>query len=225
MHIGTLREGHLHASLKARYVRPGDSVEAQVGAYVVDILRDDLIIEVQTANFSRCAAKVRKLVVDHPVRLVYPVPQDLWIVRLPQEEGGTPSRRKSPLRRNVFDIFEQLVSFPDLITHENFQLDVVLTQEEELRAYVPGKRWRRRGWTTVERRLLDVTDTVTLHTPAAFLALLPPDLPDEFLTSDLAAAIARPRRLAQQVAYCLAKSGLIHPVARRGNAIVYSRVG
>ena len=87
--IGTLNEGHLHASLKERYVEPGDKVEADVDGYVVDILRGDLIIEIQTANFSAIARKMRDLVSKHQVRLVYPIPRDLWIVKLPQKKAET----------------------------------------------------------------------------------------------------------------------------------------
>jgi hypothetical protein len=218
--IGTMREGHVHASLKARYLQPGDEVEAAVDGYVVDILRGDLIIEVQTGNFSSIARKVRKLVESHTVRLVHPVARELWIVK--QNDDGTVSRRKSPLRRDVIDVFAELVSFPELIAHENFELDVVLTQEEERRVF-DGRSWRRRGWARVERRLLDVIDTVSLRSAADYLALLPVALPAEFLTSDIAAAFGRPRRLAQQMAYCLKGCGLIEERGRRGNAIMYRR--
>ncbi len=224
--IGTVREGHLHASLKERYLEPGDSVEVAVDGYIVDILRRDLVIEIQTGNFSRIAAKVRKLVSDHTVRLVHPVPRARWIVKQSQNGDGTVSRRKSPRRGDVVDVFAELVSFPELITHENFQLDIVLTQEEEVRMHVVDghRRWRRRGWAPVERRLLDVIETVSLRNAADFLALMPAGLPDEFLTSDIAAALGRPRRLAQQLAYCLKACGLIQQAGRYGNAIVYSRV-
>ncbi len=222
--IGTLNEGHLHASLKERYVEPGDQVEVDVDGYVVDILRGDLIIEVQTANFSAIARKMRDLVSRHQVRLVHPIPRDLWIVKLPQKKGGDVSRRKSPKHPNVVDVLAELVSFPELITHKNFQLDVVLTQEEELRIFDRRKRWRRRGWVTVERRLLEVSETVSLQSDADFMALIPAGLPEEFLTSDIANAIGRPRYLAQKVAYCLRNCGLIEQVGYEGNAIVYSKV-
>jgi hypothetical protein len=38
-HIGTLNEGHLHASLKEHYSRPGDLMKEVVDGYVVDLLR------------------------------------------------------------------------------------------------------------------------------------------------------------------------------------------
>jgi hypothetical protein len=167
---------------------------------------------------------MRDLVTRHRVRLVHPIPRDLWITKMPQKKGGQPSRRKSPKHLGVIDVFEELVSFPELIAHQNFQLDVVLTQQEELRRFERGKRWRRNGWVTVERRLLAVHETVSLHTPADYMSLIPGDLPAKFLTSDLADALARPRDLAQKVAYCLRNCGLIEKVGSNGNAIVYSRI-
>jgi hypothetical protein len=222
--IGTLNEGHLHSSLRARYVEPGDRIEAGVDGYIVDILRGDLIIEIQTANFSAIARKMRDLVSRHHVRLVYPIPRDLWIMKLPQEKNGDVRRRKSPKHLDVIDVFDELVSFPELIAHQNFQVDVVLTQEERLETFDSRKRWRRRGWVTVERRLLEVYKTVSLHNCADYMSLIPIGLPKEFLTSDIADALRRPRTLAQKVAYCLRNCGLIEQVGSEGNAIVYSKV-
>jgi hypothetical protein len=220
--IGTLNEGQLHAALKERYTRPGDLVEAHVDGYVVDILRGDLIIEIQTTNFSAIARKVRDLVSRHRLVLVHPIPRDLWIVKLPQKRGEDAVRRRSPKHADAVDVFGELVSFPELITNGNFQLDVVLTQEEEVRSFDGRKRWRRRGWVTVERRLLEAGETVSLRDGSDYLALIPGRLPAEFLTSDIAKAIGRPRYLATKVAYCLRKCGLIHAVGRQGNAIVYA---
>ena len=192
--------------------------------YVVDILRGDLIIEIQTANFSGIARKMRDLVSRHQVRLVYPIPRDVWIMKSPQKKGGDVTRRKSPKHLDVIDVFDELVSFPELIAHENFQLEVVLTQEERLQAFDGRKGWRRRGWVTIERRLLEVHGTVSLRNRADYMSLIPIGLPDEFLTSDIANTLGRPRTLAQKVAYCLRKCGFIEQVGSAGNAIIYSKV-
>ena len=221
--VGILNEGHLHASLRERYLEAGDVAEASLDGYIVDILRPGLIIEVQTANFSCIARKMRDLVSRHRVRLVYPVPRDLWIVKLPQSEADGVTRRKSPKHRGAIDVFSELVSFPELITHPNFELDVVVTGEETVWRLDGRRRWRRRGWVTVERRLLSVYDTAQLRGPADYAAMIPAGLPAEFVTADLAPAIGRPRHVAQQMAYCLRKSGLIEKVGARGNAIVYAK--
>jgi hypothetical protein len=203
---------------------PGDLIEAAVDGYIVDIHRGGLIIEVQTGNFSAIARKMRDLVSRHHVRLVYPVPRDRWIVKMPQSPGDTASRRKSPSHPGVIDVFAELVSFPELIAHEHFELDVVLTEEDWIWRFDGRRRWRRRGWSTVERRLLKVYETTSLRTSTHYLSIIPDNLPEEFLTSDLAGALRRPRHLAQRVAYCLRNAGLIEVVGSRGNALVYTKV-
>jgi hypothetical protein len=54
-------------------------------------------------------------------------------------------------------------------------------------------------------------------------ALIPATLAEPFTTADLAAAIDRPRRLAQKMAYCLREMGAITPLGRRGRAILYTQ--
>lgn len=222
--VGTLNEGHLHSSLRALYVVPGDLVEAPLDGYIVDIHRGDLIVEIQTGNFSKIARKMRDLVTRHRVRLVYPVARDLWIVKMPQQPGDGITRRKSPKHLGAIDVFSELVSFPELIGHENFELDIVVTEEETVWSFAGKRRWRRKGWATLERRLLQVYETVSLRHRGDYTAMIPLELPVEFITSDLAEGLGCRRDVAQKVAYCLKNGGLIERVGSRGNAIVYSKV-
>ena len=60
--IGLLNEKALHASLKQWYARPGDQLEVAVDGFVIDIVRDDLLIEIQTRNFSSIKSKLTNLV-------------------------------------------------------------------------------------------------------------------------------------------------------------------
>ena len=59
--IGTLQENSLHAALKTWYAQPGDQLECKVDGYVIDLVRGDLLVEVQTANFSAIKRKLLKL--------------------------------------------------------------------------------------------------------------------------------------------------------------------
>ncbi len=222
-HIGSLNEKPLHAALKEWVALPGDRLEVPVDGYVIDIVRGDLLIEIQTSSFASIKAKVSDLVVRHRLRLVYPIALQKWLTKLLPDDTGRPSRRKSPKRGSVEDLFRELVSLAPLIRHPNFSLEVLLIQEEEIRRYDARRAWRRRGWVTEERRLLGVVDRRLLTSAADILALLPPDLPEPWTTSDLAAALRKPRRLAQQMAYCLRVMGAIDPVGKQGNAILYTR--
>lgn len=221
--ISTLNESPLHADLKSWYARPGDRLEMEVDGFIIDIVREELLIEIQTANLSSLKRKLRTLVEGHRVRLVYPIPQDRWIVKLAEDGKTTLSRRMSPKHGQVEDLFAELVRLPKLLANPNFSLAVLLTQEEEVRCYDGSRAWRRKGWVTLERRLLTVLDQKRFSTPAELAQLLPPTLTEPFATSELAAAITRPRRLAQQMAYCLRKMGVIEPVGKEGNAILYAR--
>ena len=72
--IGTLNEGALHAQLKEWYRRPGDRVEQLVDGFVVDLVRCDLLVEIQTGGFAPLRRKLELLTREHRVRLVAPVP-------------------------------------------------------------------------------------------------------------------------------------------------------
>src|SRR3989304_5547108 len=156
-----------------------------------------------------------------PVRLVYPIPQEKWIVRL-AADGLTPiSRRKSPRRGRVEHLFLELVSFPELATQPNFSIEVLLTKEEEVWQDDKRGSWRRKGWSIADRRLVNIVASILLESPGDFLALLPPELPIPFTTLDLARALHQPRYLAQKMAYCLRAMGIVEVVGKRGNAWLY----
>ncbi len=222
--IGLLNEKPLHAALKEWYAQPGDEIEVKVDGYVIDIVRQDLLIEIQTGRLGSLKRKLIDLIARHRVRLVYPIAREKWIVKLADDGCSSLSRRKSPKRGDFHHLFGQLVSFPALMADPNFTLEVLLIQEEEYRCHVPGRAWRRRGWVTHERQLLRVVGRRCFRDPRDLAALLPPELPEEFTTLDLATSLHQSRRLAQQTAYCLCEMGAIARVGKRGNAILYELV-
>lgn len=222
--IGSLNEKPLHAALKAWYAEPGDQLEVAVHGYVIDIVRGDVLIEIQTGSFGSIKNKLLDLVARQRVRLVYPVAKEKWIIKLAEDGEAHLSRRRSPKRGSLAHVFRELVSFPDLIPRENFALEVLLIQEEEIRRFDGTRAWRRRGWVTHERRLLNVVDRRSFQTPESMASLLPACLPDPFTTSDLATCLAQPKRLAQQMAYCLRRMGIIAQVGKRGKSNLYTQL-
>lgn len=219
-HVGVLREGPLHAALKDWYRREGDRVEVPVDTFVIDIVRDDLLVEIQTGSFSKIVGKLEKLLETHPVRLVHPVIAERVIARI-DDDGQLLSRRRSPKRGSLVDVFAELVSRPGLMAHPRFGLEVVRVRAEEVRRFEPGRSWRRKGWVVAERRLLEVVDSVRLEHPADLRALMPPALPDPFNTADVAQAWGRDRRLAQQALYCLRTLDQVRVGGRVGNTRQY----
>lgn len=216
-------EKSLHAALKKWYAQPNDRFEVSLDGFVIDIVRGDLLVEIQTRNFAAIKRKLARLTVHHPVRLVYPIAREKWIVKPAGGWHGQSSRRKSPKRGTIENVFEELVSFPELLLNPNFSIELLLTQEEEFRRYDAARRWRRKGWVTYKRRLLQVIEQRLFQVPADMCVLVPSALIEPFTTADLAITIAKPRRLAQKMVYCLRLMGCITPTGKRGNAILYSR--
>jgi len=218
--IGLLNEKPLHASLKQWYARPGDRFEVPVDGFVIDIVRDDLLIEIQTGNFSAIKSKLTRLSDSHRVRLIYPIVQEKWIVRVSSDNRGVAIRRKSPKRGRLEDLFWELVSIPQLLSHPNFSLEVLMIRQEEFRRYERKRKWRRRGWVLEGRQLLEVLEQRVFGESADWLRFLPEGL-ESFTTSDLATGIDTKRELAQKMAYCLRESRMIELIGRRGRANLY----
>jgi hypothetical protein len=219
--IGILRERALHAGLKRWYARPGDRIEVPVDGFIVDLVREDLLVEVQTRGFATLKAKLLALLGrGHRVRVVHPIAANRWILNV-DAGGAVLSRRRSPRHGIPADLAAELVSFPELLADPGFELEILLTVEEELRSLAPGRCWRRGGWTTVERRLVDVTERVILAGPDDLARLMPAGLPERFTTADLASGLRRPPRLAQQLAYCLRRARVVEAVGRRAQFVEY----
>jgi hypothetical protein len=218
--IGLLNEKPLHASLKQWYARPGDRFEVAVGGFVIDIARDDLLIEIQTGNFASIKAKLIKLVHRHRVRLIYPIVREKWIVRSATDHHGRVIRRKSPKRGRWEDLFREMVHIPQLLANRNFSLEALMIDEEQARRYEGKRQWRRGGWAIEARRLLEVVDQRLFQESADWRACLPTGL-ESFTARDLARAIDTRGELAQKMAYCLRKGRVIELIGRCGRANLY----
>jgi hypothetical protein len=222
-HIGTLREGPLHAALKEWYMEPGDVAEQPVDGLVVDLVRNDLLIEIQTGGFSPLKKKLDRLLPEHRVRIVHPVAIDTWIVRI-GEGGELLSRRKSPKHAQVVDVFAGLVSITSHLGAAGLEIDVVCTTQEQVRRHEPGKAWRRKGWVIDQRSLVEVIDVHRIRRIDDLIALVPVEIRQGFTTADLSDSLGTSRRTAQQMAYCLRSVGLIRQAGTRDRAPVYQHI-
>jgi hypothetical protein len=219
--IGVLKENNLHAGLKLWYSLPEDILERRVDGYIIDIFREGLLIEIQTGGFYKLKKKLLALTEVHPVRLVFPISQEKWIVK---EYGPLlKKRRKSPYKGRLEHIFLELVRIPQIAIHPNFTLEALLIQEEEIQVNDGKGSWRRKGWSIKNRNLLNVLERHVFSSPADYLSLLPPDLPSPFTIRDLASEGRMPAFLAQKTAYCLRQMGTLRQSGKRGRAYLYEK--
>jgi len=220
--INIYNEKSLHAALKRWYALPDDQVEVKLDGFIIDLVRGDLLIEIQTGSFSSLKQKLARLVETHPVRLVYPVPVEKWILTRFPGDTQPLRKRKSPKRGCAEYIFSQLVYIPQLMLNQNFSLEVLLTREEEVRRPAPKKHARSKGWVIEERHLLAVIDRVVFQSPGDLVNLLPMELAEPFTVRELARAMCQPLRLAQKVAYSLCAMGVLSVAGKKGRANLYA---
>lgn len=221
--IGVVREGPLHASIKAMLAEPGDRLEVQVGRFVIDLVRaDGELVEVQTGGFGALGGKLDALLDEHHVRIVHPVAAERRIVRV-DEFGEVLSVRRSPRRATAVEVFDKLVAFPSLLSHPNLTVEILLLREDHVRAARPVTS-RRRTRDPGERRLVDVLHRVEIRSPADVLEALPSLPLEPFSTRELASLLGCSTLLAQRTAYCLRMIKLIEPAGKRGRTPLHRTI-
>jgi hypothetical protein len=218
-----MNEYSLHSEIKTMCSLPGDQFEVKLGNYIVDILRGNLVIEVQTKNFSALKEKLQALTETHPVRLVYPLPERKWITYV-THDNVVLNRRKSPKRGMLTDVFRELIMIPNMLGAANFSLEVLLIDEEEVRCADGRGSWRRRGVSIKERRLLRVNRKVLFQNKPDFLKVLPAGLDLVFTNNEVAKLAKISVRTARQITYCLRKSGAIRIAEKKGRLLTFQKV-
>jgi hypothetical protein len=220
-------ETSLHQQLKAHYAGDDGEVEVRRGRYRIDVVRGDLLIEVQHAGLAAIRDKVRKLCEDHHVLVVKPIVARRRIVKLDRAGGEVVSQRWSPKRGSLVDLFDDLVHFTRAFPHPRLTLETPLVEVEEVR--YPGhgrkRRWRLGDHVVEDQRLSSVGASLRFATAADLWQLVPGKLPKEFDTAELAMAMGAPRWIAQRAAYALREMGAVRQTGKRGGAWLYQRVG
>ena len=178
--------------------------------YIIDVVRGQELVEVQTGSFRPLRPKLERLLDFHPMRIVHPIAAERRLVRV-DAEGKTVSSRRSPQKGKFLDVFEHLVSFPTLLTHPNFTLEVVLCRDELRRG--PNRQ--------KIRYLVEILDRRELRNEQDAAAWLPPTA--TFTSSALALTLNCSRALAQRFLYCLKALEVITLARKEGRTPIYAR--
>lgn len=192
-----------------------------VGSYIIDMVRGEQLIEIQTRNFNAIRKKLVALLQQHKVHLLHPVTSEKWILQVDAAGGKILSRRKSPFSGHLTDVFEELVRIPGLMLQQNFSLEIVLIKEEEVRCRDGKGSKHRKRESIKDRRLLEVVETHLFNCPADFLVFLPPSLPQPFSNKDLANALQLPLHRCRQITYTLSKMEAIYVTGKKRNELLF----
>ncbi len=216
-------ETSLHQSLKATYAQGGCPTEVRLGDYRIDVVREGELIEIQHSSLSAIRDKVAALLVEHRVRVVKPIVMTKRLIKRSRKGGPVTSRRLSPKRGKLLDLFDELVHFTRVFPHPRLVLEVPLIDIEEWR--YPGhgrrRRWRDSDYVVEDRKLIDTRTVHRFATGADLVGLVPTELPDPFNTADLARALDTSRHVARQMAFCFRVTGAARWIRRRRTGHLY----
>src|SRR4029078_12478077 len=153
--------------------------------------RDGQLVEIQHGGLSAIRDKIAKLLKRHDVLVVKPLVALKTLVRLGSQGGKEVSRRLSPKRRTLIDVFDELIYFTRVFPHRRLTFEVPLIEVEERR--YPGhgrrRRWRADDFVVEDQRLVAVTGVHRFVTTADLLAVLPAGLKEPFHSGHLAEAM------------------------------------
>ncbi len=216
-------ETSLHRQLKEAYTDGSAQQEVPLGDYRIDVVQPGLLVEIQHGSLAAIRDKIQQLVRCHRVLVVKPILIERFLVKLDEKHGKVMSRRKSPKRGRLLDLFDELVYFTRTFPHPNLFLEVPLVDVEEWR--YPGhgrrRRWRKSDFLVQDRMLAGIRQTHRFHTAQDLSKIIPPGLPRPFHTGHLAKKLSIDRSCAQRIAYCLRHMGTVKSVGKQGNAVLY----
>ena len=180
--INTLKESSLHKILKKMYAEEfSGRMEAQTGNFIADIVcPGKKIIEIQTGNVSSLKKKALYFIKNgYSLRIVVPLPAVKTIVNI-EKDGTVISRRKSPLKKNVYSVFRELTGFCELLGKPEITLEILECETEEIRtklnAPVQSENKRRRfckPWIKTDKKLVNITKKMRFSSKKDWLLLLP----------------------------------------------------
>ncbi|AKD05548.1 hypothetical protein PKOR_05830 [Pontibacter korlensis] len=219
--IGVQNERSLHAALKQWYAEPEDQFEVPLNGFFIDLVRGKQLVEIQTRNFSAIRQKLQTLLQEHQVHLLHPITFEKWVLQVDRVGTKVLSRRKSPYRGKLTDIFEELVRIPELVKHENFTVEFPLIREEEVRCRDGKGSKHRKRESIKDRRLLEVVSSHRFTKAEDFLQFIPLGLPRPFSNKTLAAALALPIHRCRQITYCLRKMEALSVVGKQRNELLF----
>ena len=211
----------LHTQLKSHYVAAEDRHEVVVDKYRIDAIdKRGRLIEIQCASLAAIRDKIRCLVESHQVIVVKPLAARKRITTLNRHGGEIVSSRYSPARQTLPQLFKELVHF-GIFPHPRLRLDVVMTEQEEIRIPPTSRSSWRKKYSVAERTLVEVQSEIQLQTAADLWKALDIQLGSLFTTADLVKASGMPRWLAQKAAFCFRRMEFFGVCGKHGNAITY----
>lgn len=221
--IGTLGEKTLHAVLKNYFEPHVENQEIKVGGYVADIVGENGVIEIQTANFNKLLKKLERFLEFCSVTVVYPIAKTKYLSWMDIENGEITSRRKSPRKGSIYDIIPELYKIKYTLDNPRLRICICLLELEEIRYLNGWSRDKKRGSSRCDRIPVALDDEVYINSPYDYRIFLPSELPEEFTSKDLAEKAGISRSYAQTALNIFTYLEIVERTGKINNTIIYRK--
>lgn len=219
--IGTLSEKTLHAILKCYYEPHQENHEIKIGKYIADIVGENGIVEIQTAQFGSMREKLNSFLEVCPVTVVHPVPVKRQLIWIDRETGVLSRSRSAPCKDVRFDIFSEFSHIPDLLLCPNLSFCFPLLEIEEYRYLNHKNKNPKHHASRCDKIPTALVGEIQLRSKSDFYAYVPDCLPEPFTSADFSKAAKCAISTARVMLYVLHHIGITERVGKRGNGFLY----
>ena len=215
--IGTYQEKTLHKVIKNYYSDSPNEQEIKVDGYICDIVKDDVIIEIQTRALNKLKNKLYALLPNHKIKVVYPIPYIKYVCWL--NDGEIVSERKSPKIGSIYDIIKELYKIKWYLNNPNLELTILLINLKEYRNLDGYSKDKKRGSTRFDRVPIELVDEIVVDDYHMFVPF-----DNEFTSKDYAKRTKQNLSRAQTLLTILQYLKIVEVVGKDKRYNVYKKL-
>ncbi len=230
--INTYNESSLHKTIKSMIAKEvSGKTEVQIGSYICDIVdKHTNIIEIQTKSLGNLTGKILNLLETHKVTIVFPLATATYIEYYDSDSlhAQPISRRKSPIKKNIYDIFDELMGCFPILLHKNFTLKVIevsiIKKRIKTKEKVQSENKRRKflkNWLTADTCLEKISNTHIFKTKKDYIHLLPQDLNSSFCVQNICTPKLITLKQAYKMIWTYNKMRIITFIKKEGRVKMY----
>ena len=222
--IGTYREKKLHVILKRYFEDDPAFHEIPAKGFIADILRGDVITEIETAGFSGLGVKLAAYLPEYRVRLVHPLAGKKYVSWIDPETREISSRNRSPKKEGAYDLLFEMVRILPYAADPGLTVLGPVMEMEEYRLADGWGRGGKRGSHRFERIPADLIDIIELCSDDDYRRYIPDCLPDVFTVKAFSEAARIDNGRARAVMKVMERRGVLVQLGKEGRAVTWGRV-
>lgn len=219
--IGTLNEKCIHSALKNYFSNEYDQ-EAKIGSFYADIVTENGIFEIQTANFGKLNKKLEAMLEACHVTVVYPYEKRVKTSSVSDSSGELIRENGFRSSNSLTDLFLELYRIKSFLTNPNLTVCIAELDVERVN-YVNEKTGRRRGRGKYTKTPLKLRREIYLERAEDYRIFLPEGICGEFTVKELQGMVKGTD--AKIMLEILLYLGLVDKRGKRGNAELYRLCG